>query len=62
MPGAVVGDDVDPDAASVRYWVDDDGLLLRAEVRLGESWATVDFGDAEGATVPALLDDVATSP
>ena len=58
----MIDDDVDPDAASVRYWVDDDGVLLRVEVRLGDSWATVDFGDAEGATVPTLLDDVVPAP
>jgi hypothetical protein len=56
--GAVVDGVVDPEAASVRYWVDDDGLLLRVEVRLGSTWATVDLGNGEGVTIPALFDDV----
>jgi hypothetical protein len=59
---AVIGDVIDPDASSVRYCVDADGLMLRVEVRLGASWATVDLGDAGGAGVPALFDDVVPAP
>jgi hypothetical protein len=59
---AVVAGAIDPDASSVRYWVDEDGLMLRVEVRLGATWATVDLGDAEGVTVPALFDDVVPAP
>ena len=56
--GAVVDGAIDPEAASVRYWVDADGVMMRVEVRLGAGWATVDLADAEGATVPKLFDDV----
>jgi hypothetical protein len=56
--GAVVDGVIDPEAASVRYWVDADGLLVRVEVRLGATWASVDLGDAEGVTVPKLFEDV----
>lgn len=48
------GATVDPDAAGVRYWVDETGLALRVEVRLGASWATVDLGDGQGVTVAPL--------
>lgn len=60
--GAVLDGVVDPEAASVRYWVDGDGLLVRFEVRLGATWATVELGDAEGTTVPKLFDDVVPAP
>lgn len=35
--------------ATVRYWVDRDGLLRRLEARLGGSpdWTAIDFGDGE---------------
>jgi len=56
--GAVLDGVIDPDAASVRYWVDEDGVMLRVEVRLGASWATVDLGDADGIAVPALFENV----
>ena len=39
-----------------------DGLLMRVEVRLGATWATVDFGTPSGATVPKLFDDVVPAP
>lgn len=44
---------VDPDASDLRVWVDDTGLMLRAEVRTteGGSFAPVDFGDADGAEI-----------
>lgn len=59
---AVIDGVINPDAASVRYWVDADGLLVRVEVRLGASWATVDLGDADGVTVPKLFDNVVPAP
>lgn len=59
--GAVDGEIVDDTASAVRYWVDADGLLRRLEVRLGATWATVDFDDAEGVTVPALLEGLGGS-
>lgn len=49
--GAVSADGVDPDAAGLRYWVDDTGLLLRVEARLGSSWVTVDFGPADDVSI-----------
>lgn len=38
----------------LRYWVTDEGLLLRVEALLGDDWVTVDFGDAQGVTIDAL--------
>ncbi len=46
---------IDPDASGARYWLDDTGLLLRVEVRLGAAWVTVDFADAGDARVNALF-------
>lgn len=42
----VEGEAPTEDTSSLRLWVADDGLLLRAEVRLNDSWTTVDFPDA----------------
>ncbi len=42
---------IDPDASNLHYWVNKDGLLLRLEVRLGSTWVTVDFGDADGVSI-----------
>ena len=50
---------VDPDASNARYWVDDQGLLRRFEVRLGADWVSVDFGPASGV---ALSSPFATTP
>lgn len=44
----------DPEAAGLRYWVDETGLALRVEIRLAESWATVDLGEGGGVTVAPL--------
>ena len=44
----------DPQGAGLRYWVDATGLALRVEARLGEEWATIDLGDAEGIEIAAL--------
>ncbi|PZR55339.1 hypothetical protein DNL40_02925 [Xylanimonas oleitrophica] len=44
---------VDPEAAGLRYWVDEQGRALRVEVRLGSTWARVDLRDTE-ARVAAL--------
>ena len=35
------------DDASLKLWVDGGGLLRRAELRLNDGWATVDFPDAD---------------
>ncbi len=45
-PGSAASNSVDPDTSNTRYWVDESGLLLRLEVRLGGDWVTVDFGSA----------------
>lgn len=34
--------------ATVRYWLDGDGRLLRLEARLGGDWTAVDFAEAPG--------------
>ena len=41
--------------STLRLWLDETGLLLRAEVRAGTGWVTIDFAPAEGATVPAII-------
>ncbi len=46
---------VDADTSALRLWVDETGLILRAEVRIGDSWSTIDFSDAPG--VPLTLPD-----
>lgn len=47
------------DTSPLRLWVDADGLLRRAEVRLGDAeWVTVDFPDEPGQ--PLLLPEGAT--
>ncbi|NYD68161.1 hypothetical protein [Agromyces atrinae] len=53
--GAVSGDAVDPDASGVRYWVDETGLLLRVEARLGGTWVTIDLGPADDVTIPGPI-------
>ncbi|NED96054.1 hypothetical protein G1H11_12120 [Phytoactinopolyspora alkaliphila] len=45
--------------ATLRYWIDDDGLLMRMEVRLGggAEWTVVDFDDASDVSfADAFLD------
>lgn len=44
------GQTVDPEAATTRFWVDADGLMRRAAVRLGGSgsWQDIDLGAAAG--------------
>lgn len=46
-PEVAAGDGSD---ATVRYWVDHDGVLRRLETRLGGSpdWTVIDFGDGAG--------------
>lgn len=41
----------DAETSPLRLWVTEDGLLLRAETRIGDTWTTVDFPDAPA---PAL--------
>ena len=47
------GETADPDAATVRYWIDDRATLHRLDVRLGgeEAWTTVRFGAADDVTL-----------
>ncbi len=40
--------DPDPDSSPLRLWIDDSGTLMRAEVRLGAQWTTVDFEPGPG--------------
>jgi len=48
------GDTVD---ARARYWVDAGGLLLRADIRLGDDaeWTTARFGPADGVDLAGLF-------
>ena len=46
---------IDADTSALRLWVDETGLILRAEVRVGDSWSTVDLPDVPG--VPLTLPD-----
>lgn len=43
--------------ATLRYWVDEQGRLLRLETRLGGAgdWTTVDFADAPGVDVASAF-------
>ncbi|MEV8268684.1 hypothetical protein [Microbacterium sp. NPDC076911] len=36
------------DESGLRLWVDQEGTMWRAEVRLGSQWSTIDFGAADG--------------
>jgi len=47
----------DPDASRARYWVDDVGLLHRAEVRFGDEWVRLDFAAAEGIDLGTPSED-----
>lgn len=46
----VEGAQVDPDDSHARYWVDEAGMLQRAEIRLGDGddWVSIAFAAAEG--------------
>ncbi|GAB4084885.1 hypothetical protein GCM10028784_15150 [Myceligenerans cantabricum] len=48
---------VDPDDAGIRYWVGDDGLAHRVDVRLGDEWAEVTL-ENDDVKVPPLLADI----
>lgn len=39
----------DADTSPLRLWVDESGLLRRAEIRIGDTWTTIDFPDTPGA-------------
>ena len=41
-------DAVDPDASTLRLWLDSTGLLRRAEVALNDTWTIIDFPDLIG--------------
>ena len=49
-------DGAEPDAAGLRYWVDQSGLAHRVDVRLGKEWAEVTLEYA-ALTVPPVLKD-----
>ena len=42
------------DDSGLRLWIDATGLMHRAQIRTGEEWAYVDFGDAAGVSLPRL--------
>src|SRR6185312_4355615 len=42
---------VTADTSPLRLWVNDVGLMLRAEIRLGGDWNTADFPDAAAPTL-----------
>lgn len=42
---------IDAETSALRLWVDETGLMLRAEVRIGDSWSTVDFADEPGVAL-----------
>lgn len=42
---------LDADTSPLRLWVDAKGVMLRAEVRVGDDWTTVDFPDEPGQTL-----------
>jgi hypothetical protein len=48
------GPPADGGSAGLRYWIDDTGLALRIEARLGDVWATIDLGDGVGVTIAPL--------
>lgn len=39
---------LDADTSPLRLWVDAQGMLLRAEVRIGQDWTIVEFPDEDG--------------
>lgn len=47
------GQSADPEAASIRYWIEDNGLAHRVDIRVGGGgdWVAVSFGPAEGITI-----------
>ena len=47
------------DTSPLRLWVDENGLLLRAEARLGGDWSVIDFSDEPG---PELALPAASQP
>lgn len=49
------GESPDPEAASIRYWVEEAGLAHRVEARVasGGQWVAVDFGPAGDVSIPA---------
>lgn len=49
--------DVADDASGIRYWVDDDGLAHRVDVRVGDEWAEVTL-ENDDVPVPPLLSGI----
>lgn len=47
------GAPADPDESQVRYWLDDEGVVQRLQVRLGggSEWSQVDFGAADDVSL-----------
>jgi len=50
-PPEATSSPITADTSTLRLWVDDTGLMRRAEVRLGDDWTTADMPDVAG---PAL--------
>lgn len=42
---------VEAETSALRLWVDELGLIRRAEVRVGDTWSTVDFPDEPGVAL-----------
>ena len=42
---------IDAETSALRLWVDEEGLIMRAEVRVGDSWSTVDFSGSPGVSL-----------
>ncbi len=53
-PLGVTSPPVTADSSPVRLWLDASGLILRAELRLGDDWSTVAFGTRTGADLPDM--------
>lgn len=52
---AIPAEEVEADTSALRLWLDADGLMLRAELRLGGDWHTIDLppGEAPALELPA---------
>ena len=44
-PGGLTDTKPPEPVSQLRYWVAEDGLLMRTEVQLGTQWVTIDLGD-----------------
>lgn len=43
------GEEIDPQEATTRFWIDENGIMHRVDIRLGGSkdWTTIQLGEAE---------------